>query len=136
MGTWRKAVSRLSAPAFAADGLQGIIQHVADFPLGSGAGCQSNVVPPAHNQQHHLIILQGFRYYADKCSSCGIESLLFQLIQAAQALRQDHSGIESAAFGCAQSHPAAVADEQQDLRIELLRGGRNDGLQSGAIKLL
>jgi hypothetical protein len=33
------ALDRLPPPAFTAYGLQSIIQHVAHFPLGSGAGC-------------------------------------------------------------------------------------------------
>ena len=44
--------------------------------------------------------------------------------------------IESAALRCAQPHLAVIADKQQDLCVELLPSGRNDGLQNGAIKVL
>jgi len=33
------ALNRLPPPAFTAYGLQSIIQHIAHFPMGSGAGC-------------------------------------------------------------------------------------------------
>lgn len=134
--TLRRCEDRSAAAAFAADRLEGIVQHVAHFSFDARAGGQLNYASLAHNQQHQLIVLQVFRHDADKRSSCRIQRLLFQLIQTAQALRQDHARVESRALGCAQPHPAAIADQQDDLGVELLRGGRNDGLQSGAIKML
>ena len=53
---------------------------------------------------------------------------------ARSALRYDNSRVEAAALRCAQPYLAAIAHQQQDVSVELLRGGRNDGLQSGAIK--
>jgi len=129
-------LDQLAPLAFTADGLQGITQHVVQFPMGSGTGGQSNVTLPAHNQQRELIILQLVRHDADKCPSGGIERLRFQLIQTFQALRQDNPRIESGALGCTYPHLAPIADHQQNLAVELLRGSRDDGLQSGAIQVL
>ena len=97
--------------------------------MGAGACCQSNIALLADDQQH-LIVLQIFCGDADKCSNRRIESVLFQFIQRAQALREDNSRIESAALGCAQPHLAAITDQQQDVAVELLCSRSNNRLQS------
>lgn len=90
----------------------------------------------AHNNSVLLAPNKRRSKKADKCSSCRIEHVLFQLIQTAHAFRSDYSRIESAALGRTQLYPAAIADQQQDLSVELLPSGGKEGLQSGAIKVL
>ena len=89
---------RLPSPASATDGLQSIIQHVAHFSLCSRTGSEPNVVPSTHNQQDQPVIIQLFGNDTDERLRCRIRRLLLQLIQTAQALRQDHSRIESGAL--------------------------------------
>src|SRR6185312_7062744 len=98
--------------------------------------CESNIALPLHNQQDDLIIVQVFRRDANKCLSYQIGSLLFQLVQTSQALRQDYSCIKSAALGRAKPCPAAIADQQQDLSAELLPSGRDHSLQNRTIQVL
>ena len=127
---WRE----LPPAAFTAYGLQSIIQHVAHSAMDASTRSQPKTALLAHDQEH-LIITKVFRHDADKCARGRIESLLFQCVQTAQALRQDNSRIESAALGGAQPNLGAVADHQQDVCIELLRCGCNNRLQSGTIKV-
>jgi len=114
----------LTPAALATDRLQSIIQDVAHPSPRPRSGRDPKFGLLA-DDQHHLIIAQVFAGDADKCANRCIGRILFQLVQAAQALRQDYSRIESAAFGCTHPDFATVADQYQDVCVELLGSGRN-----------